>query len=252
MLDVRFAPGSRVTPFERTRRKDLALLARQRREREALPLFAAEIGEGQPDVESVMAGRAVAWPAAQQRTRDRRAAAWREGRARFYAHGANTRAALRAAWNECPYPGDPAYFGDFLTSFERGRIDLDRPPWRCHAALKPRTTPDASTFDEAFRVPGRNSTARGRGFGPVGTGWWGNFGEGLLVLVVVTAASDDASAALEVRPVATADELARVRAMVAAIDAGATVEPYRFEDPEREDAEWRRRARLAGMTERRA
>ena len=44
---------------------------------------------------------------------------------------------IREVWATCPYPADPSYLLDLIESIERGRIDPERPPWRCPRPLSP-------------------------------------------------------------------------------------------------------------------
>lgn len=126
---MRFTRTRSYGPFEDTRRKRLALARKQRLEREALPLFAEQIAEQQPDADTVMAQRAVQWDQYQQATRDRKAARWREARRRLFSYGDNVRPLLRRLWAECPYPGTPEYCLDFFHGYDTGRIDPENPPW---------------------------------------------------------------------------------------------------------------------------
>lgn len=117
-------------PFEDTRRKRLALARKQRLEREKFPLLADQIAEQQPDADTVMAQRAEDWDRWQQANRDRKAAAWRRARAQLFAHGDNLRRVLRQLWAEAPYPAAPEYLLDMLDQYQRGRLEVDNPPWR--------------------------------------------------------------------------------------------------------------------------
>jgi len=120
---MRYERTPRAEAFKDTSRKRAALRRKQRLEREALPLFATLTAEQQPGEDEVMAQRAIAWTEADQRRRDERAAHWRRVRARLFAnYGPNLRAALRHAWNRAPYPATWAYFGDMLTSYDRGAL----------------------------------------------------------------------------------------------------------------------------------
>lgn len=119
--------------FVDTPRKRSAFFAKQRRERESLPLFSDQIAEEQakrPDVDEVMSERAQKWFEFEQKDRLYHAKKWREGRAKLFAYGDNIRAAIRAIWKECPYPADPSYFLTFLHMIETDRIDIESPPWR--------------------------------------------------------------------------------------------------------------------------
>jgi hypothetical protein len=152
---MRFKRWPRISAYEDTSRKRAALSRSQRLAREKLPLLADIIAETQPDADEEMARRAVWWPRAQQRDRDRRAANWREARTRIAAFDPPVRSRIFALWRDCPYPADPGYLMDLLTDVERGRVDPERPPWKNPRALTPKTTPDPKTFDEALRQIGR-------------------------------------------------------------------------------------------------
>jgi hypothetical protein len=126
---MRFKKWPNATPFEVTERKRAAVLVSQRRKREALPLLAPLIAETQPSVDVVMEMRATLWVTHEQKTRDRRAADWREARRRLERVG-DTQPLVRSLWNEAPYPADPGYLLDFLLQIERGKINPTSPPWR--------------------------------------------------------------------------------------------------------------------------
>lgn len=157
---MRFRRWPRVEPYNDTSRKRAAFHRSQRLQREKLPLFAELIAGGQHDVDTEMARRAVWWPEHQHEGRDRRAAEWWRARARLFAHGGNVRARLSELWRTCPYPADPVYLHGLLTDYNRGRLDLEVPPWT-PKAIRPRTTPNPGRFDEAFRQIGRKQVGGG-------------------------------------------------------------------------------------------
>ena len=180
---MRFHRWRRVEPYIDTPRKRAAFERSKRDKREKLPLLAELIAEDQHDVETEMARRAAWWPRSQQQTRDRRAAKWREARRRLFAHGDNMRATLRALWRECPYPADPSYLLDLFHQIDVGRFDVDRPPWRFHGPIRPRMTPDATRFDEAFKQIGQAKVGGGPKTLPADRFTFiGNLGNGLLIL----------------------------------------------------------------------
>jgi len=78
---MRFAKWPKPTAYEETSRKRAAFATKQRREREALPLFADMIAARQHSVDEEMARRAIWRPQQQQDRRDERAAVWRRARA---------------------------------------------------------------------------------------------------------------------------------------------------------------------------
>jgi hypothetical protein len=120
--------------FTDTPRKRLAFFAKQRRERESLPLFAEEIAQQQaerPGVDEVMQQRAESFAKSEQGWRDRRAGEWRKARKKIAAYDDASRSVIRKFWNEAPYPATPEYLLCMLHDIEKGRISLDRnPPWR--------------------------------------------------------------------------------------------------------------------------
>ena len=158
---MRFIKGARPTAYEETGRKRAAFLAKQRREREALPLFAGVNADGQHSVDEEMARRAEIWPRRQQQDRDDRARKWREARARLFAFDDGLRRVIRVAWRTCPYPADPSYFADLLHQIGVGKIDPHRPPWKFPARVQARTASNPSTFDEAFRQIGQKKVGGG-------------------------------------------------------------------------------------------
>jgi hypothetical protein len=173
----------RPTPYEDTSRKRAAFLRKQYLEREALPLFADQIAAGQHGADEEMTLRAVRWAEAERAQRRQRAAGWRRARARLFALPDELRLRVRELWRDCPYPADPSYLADLLHQIAAGRIDPDRPPWAFHRELKARTTPDASSFDAAFRKIGH----RKLGGGPKTAEadeflFCGNLGSGLIFL----------------------------------------------------------------------
>lgn len=179
---MRFRRWPRVEPYSDTSRKRAAFHRSQRLRRESLPLFAELIAETQRDVDSEMARRAVWWPEQQQESRNRRAGEWRRARTRLFAHGDNVRPRLHELWRTCPYPADPAYLHGLLTDYDRGRFDLERPPWTPEA-LTPRITPDPARFDEAFRQIGRKQIGGGPKTTPADEFLFcGNLGSGLIFL----------------------------------------------------------------------
>lgn len=115
--------------FTDTSRKRAALRRKQRREREALPLFAEQIAEEQPSENEVMARRAVASATQEARWRDDRAAQWRKARRMIDALPADERRAVRRVWDCAPYPADPCRLLGVLHSYSLGKLDLKRPPF---------------------------------------------------------------------------------------------------------------------------
>jgi hypothetical protein len=179
---MRFRKWPRPTAYEEASRKRAAFLAKQRHERQALPLFAEVIAAGQHGVDTEMARRAEWWPQ-QQEGRDLRALRWREARVRLFAFDDPLRRTIRAIWRTCPYPADPASFADLLHQIRVGKVDPHRPPWKFHAAVQARTTPDPKRFDEAFRQIGRRTVVGGPSTTPADELLFcGNLGFGTLFL----------------------------------------------------------------------
>ncbi|WP_454010809.1 hypothetical protein [Aquamicrobium terrae] len=180
---MRFRRWHRPEPYRDTSRKRAAFKRKQRLEREALPLFADMIAAGQNSVDEEMAHRAVWWDEAERDERNRRAAGWRKARARLFALPDDLRHAVRDLWRACPYPADAANLLDLLHQIAVGRVDPHRPPWIFDGKLNPRTTPDPSRFDEAFRQIGQRKVGGGPKTVPADEFLFcGNLGSGILFL----------------------------------------------------------------------
>lgn len=113
--------------FTDTSRKRVALRRKQRLEREALPLFAAQIAETQPSEDQVMIERAQLWTTHEIKDRRERAQKWRAALRQIDALPDNERRDVRRAWDCAPYPADPSYLLSVLHSYSLGRVDLRRP-----------------------------------------------------------------------------------------------------------------------------
>jgi len=74
---MKFRRRPRYGPFVETDRKRAAVLRAQKRERDSLPLFAADIARSQPTVDEIMLDRALEWALDEQAARDRLARRWR-------------------------------------------------------------------------------------------------------------------------------------------------------------------------------
>ncbi len=142
-------------PFEDTRRKRLAALRSQQRQRDALPLLAPLIAAKQPTVDQVMTDRAESWTKWNQEQRDRRAEQWRRGRARLASYEPETRAALLSYWNGHRWlPADPVCLLDMMHMFNTGRLALDEQG-------KVKHVPVPIKRDEAIEAIGRKPIAQG-------------------------------------------------------------------------------------------
>lgn len=213
---MRFAKWPRPAAYVETSRKRAAFVTRQRREREALPLFADMIAAGQHSVEEEMARRARWWPEQQRRLRDERAAVWRRARTDLFAFAEPRRRAIRRAWHDCPYPADPYGFADFLHQIRVGRLDPDRPPWRFHAPVRPRTTPDPRCFGDAFKRVGQRMIEPQPGMPAVEAPHYvGNLGNGILFLDAVPSAAPIDPVTIRVRGVCTDADIALIGRLAA-------------------------------------
>ncbi|WP_420013165.1 hypothetical protein [Tateyamaria sp.] len=115
--------------FTDTPRKRAALRRKQQRERDALPLFADQIAEGQPTEDEVMARRAVLPDQQETRWRSKRAVEWRKARRMIDSLPAEEGRAIRRVWDCAPYPADPSRLLGVLHSYSLGKLDLKRPPF---------------------------------------------------------------------------------------------------------------------------
>lgn len=115
--------------FTDTPRKRAALRRKQQRERDSLPLFAAQIAEEQPSEDAEMARRAVLSDTQEARWRSDRAAAWRQARRMIESLPAEEAQAIRRVWDCAPYPADPSRLLGVLRSYSLGKLDLKRPPF---------------------------------------------------------------------------------------------------------------------------
>ena len=106
-----------------TDRKRAAAGRAQRRQREALPLLAELVAEGQPPVEVVMAERLVRWAESEAAWRAQRAADWHRARRWIAVLPPAERAAVLAYWNGHRWlPGTPTYLLDTLHALATGRL----------------------------------------------------------------------------------------------------------------------------------
>jgi len=110
---VRFSPRGKAARWEWTRRKELALLRKQRLEREALPLLAPLMPPPEP-VAQVRNRREAEARAAEALWRARLATDWRRFRRGLYALDPDSRAAFLARWNKAGCPGTTEYALDAL------------------------------------------------------------------------------------------------------------------------------------------
>ena len=157
---MRFIRSARHS-FTDTPRKRAALHRKQKAERAALPLFAAEIAASHKSPDDVMQARAAAWASSEARSRQRRADQWRRARCLIDAMPPRQRRRVRAAWDGAPYPADPVYLLDFLHSLEAGRFALDALPFTprsvtpCQCALSDGQMKSGDGTMSAASTPGR-------------------------------------------------------------------------------------------------
>lgn len=208
---MRFAKWPRPEAYQETSRKRAAFVTKQRREREALPLFADMIAVRQHSVDEEMARRAEWWTQQQQRLRDDRAAVWRRARARLFDFPADRRRTIRRIWRDCPYPADPYSFADLLHQIRIGKVDPERPPWKYHARAKARMTLAPASFADAFRRVGQHRIEPAPGFPPVeAPQYCGNLGHGILFIDAVPPVDADGLATLHVRGFCTDADIALI------------------------------------------
>ena len=138
-------------PFTDTPRKRAAVLVRQRKDRDRLPLFAEEIAATQKSVEEVMTARNGHWIRREIETRQAEAAKWREVRARIFALPDHERRLFLTYWNTHRwYPGNAGYLATVLYCYEVGRlvehegklVDASRLEWERERDAKIRAMSD--------------------------------------------------------------------------------------------------------------
>ncbi|WP_298193061.1 hypothetical protein [Novosphingobium sp.] len=208
---MRFRKWPKPAAYEETSRKRAAFVHKQRREREALPLFADLIGQTQHSVEEEMAQRAVWWPERQQRLRDERAAVWRRARAGLFDFSTDRRQTIRRIWRDCPYPADPYSFADLLHQIRIGKVDPGRPPWTYHARAQARITSSPASFTDAFKRVGQRRIEPAPDLPPVeAPQYCGNLGHGILFLDAVPPVEADGPTTFQVRGVCTDAEIALI------------------------------------------
>lgn len=108
--------------YQATDRKRAAAARRQRRELEAVPLFAQEVAESLPSIDAVMAARSAEFAADLKADRTRQAEQWRRGRAELRALPVQSRALLLAYWQRCWWPGTPTYLLMMLHMAKNDRL----------------------------------------------------------------------------------------------------------------------------------
>ena len=109
--------------YEWTPRKEAAAARRLRKERESAPLFAEQIAELQPSLESIRATRLAAVAKTEVNQRARLAAGWRKIRSEVQVIPAADRKAVLAYWNQHKhFPGTPFYLGYVVRQYHAGGL----------------------------------------------------------------------------------------------------------------------------------
>lgn len=117
---MRFDKARRY-PFTWSQRKAAAVLVRQRKDREKLPLFGELIAETQRPVEEVREAREAAWIAREIERRETAARQWREVRARIAQLPDRERRLFLDMWNGHRwFPGNAGYAATVLAMYQRG------------------------------------------------------------------------------------------------------------------------------------
>lgn len=109
--------------FTDTARKRAAVLVRQRKDRDKLPLFANEIAATQKSVDEVMIARHEHWIRREIETRQAEADRWRAVRKRIAAMPDHERRLFLTYWNGHRwFPGTASYLATVLHCYEVGRL----------------------------------------------------------------------------------------------------------------------------------
>lgn len=120
---MRFKRFEPYRPYAVTARKVGALVRRQARERDALPLFADQVAEEQPSIDQAMAARAERWARAFAADRLREAGNWRRGRREIAALPAAERRRFMAYWQrQWAGPLTASYLLMLLNMLRTGRL----------------------------------------------------------------------------------------------------------------------------------
>lgn len=122
---MRFAPLRRPTEYEATSRKRSAVLIRQRKDREKLPLFGELIRETQADPDDVLRDRAASIMRNQIENRQRAAADWLRGRSAMRALPEPERGAFLRYWNRLKSPATGTYLLSYLNMLATGRLVME-------------------------------------------------------------------------------------------------------------------------------
>lgn len=114
--------------YEATPRKSAAILRRQKRERDALPLFADLVASEQIPVDAEHELRRQRWESYRLQERARRAKDWRRARSELRAFPTGERERLLDYWNRHRwFPAVPAYLLSALHMYRDNRLNMDAP-----------------------------------------------------------------------------------------------------------------------------
>ena len=119
---MRFAPHPRPVAYDPTPRKRSAVLVRQRKDREKLPLFGELIRETQPDPDEVLRDRAAMILDNQIAARQRAARDWVRARQSMRALAEPERSAFLRYWNRLKSPATGTYLLTYLHMLATGRL----------------------------------------------------------------------------------------------------------------------------------
>lgn len=141
---MRFDKVTRYT-YQPTNRKSAAILRKQQRERDALPLFAHLVAAEQKPVDEVHALRASAAVRSEAESRARQADQWRRARRELRALDPDVQAMILRRWNlaRYPWPGTGLCLLCILHMVRSGRFDLTQ----TQALYPDRATRDAAEAD---------------------------------------------------------------------------------------------------------
>lgn len=101
-------------PFEWTHRKAAAALLKQKREREAMPLFASQVAATQRPIDEVRVTRERNWNEGTLKWRNQLAASWRHSRRALRALPLTEKQKCLAEWNAGKCPSKSEYFGNHV------------------------------------------------------------------------------------------------------------------------------------------
>ncbi len=131
--------------YEATARKSAAILRRQKRERDALPLFADLVASEQLPVDVEHEQRRQRWESYHLQERARRVRDWRRARSELRNFPSPERERLTWYWNHHRwFPAVPSYLLSALHMYREGRLNLDAP-----GMTQPRASRSVSETDDA-------------------------------------------------------------------------------------------------------